>query len=97
MHAAVLSQRTLEASVAHITAHLLSGLGISPSQWSPILFDALERGTSPSGDKLGDFIRKDLAAVYSRDPACPSLSHCLLFFKVCLRCIRRYNAHPIHA
>ena len=31
---------------------------------------------------LRDVIRKDLVAVNSRDPACPSMSHALLFFKV---------------
>mmetsp|Transcript_6222 Transcript_6222/g.16060 ORF Transcript_6222/g.16060 Transcript_6222/m.16060 type:complete len:299 (-) Transcript_6222:182-1078(-) len=81
LHAAVLSQRTLEGSLAHILAHLLAGLGISSAQWAPILNEAFERGTTPEGDPLGDYIRKDLRAVSERDPACPDMAHCLLFFK----------------
>ncbi len=82
LHAAVLSQRTLEASVGHVIAHHLSGLGISAAQWTPILIGIFEMGTSADGMPLRDVIRKDLVAVNSRDPACPSMSHALLFFKV---------------
>jgi len=77
----VLSQRTLEGSLSHIIAHLLSGLGISAAQWAPILYQAFEQGTGPNGDLLKDVVRKDLVAVHARDPACPNLSHALLFFK----------------
>lgn len=81
LHAAVLSQRTLEGSLAHILAHLLAGLGISAAQWAPILNEAFEHGTTAEGAPLRDFIRRDLRAVNERDPACPDMAHCLLFFK----------------
>mmetsp|Transcript_9152 Transcript_9152/g.10570 ORF Transcript_9152/g.10570 Transcript_9152/m.10570 type:complete len:335 (-) Transcript_9152:546-1550(-) len=81
LHTAVLSQRNLEGSLAYMLANMLTGFSLSPAQYIPMFYDAMENGTCERGLKLGEIARKDLIAVKERDPACPSYSHALLFFK----------------
>ena len=82
LHSSVLSQRSLEQSVAFQLAAKLARPGCAAAtQWHPVFASVLESMGSYRGAPLGALMRDDLSAVVARDPACEHKLHALLFFK----------------
>jgi serine O-acetyltransferase len=76
MHASVLSQPTLERSLAFHLSNLLASPAMISTQLQALILEALEK--SPP---FRDSLRKDILAVLTRDPAVKSYTDVLLYFK----------------
>jgi serine O-acetyltransferase len=75
-HATILKHERLEQALSYHLAKKIGGEDLSPMQVREIFEEAF--AADPS---IGDAVRADLSAVFTRDPACHSYAHAFLFFK----------------
>jgi hypothetical protein len=76
MHASVLSQPSLERSLAFHLANLLSSPAMISTQLQALFLEGLDNSES-----FRDSLRYDILAVLTRDPAVKSYTDVLLYFK----------------
>lgn len=76
MHASVLSQSSLEKSLAFHLSNLLASPAMISTQLQALILEALDH--SPT---FRDSLRLDILAVMTRDPAVKSYTDVLLYFK----------------
>jgi len=81
----ILSARSLEVACASIVGDALAKKGLPAEALSQLIAKTLETesavGVDGKAEQLGSLMRRDLVAIHTRDPACPSKCHALLFFK----------------
>eukprot|EP00612_Vaucheria_litorea_P004338 CAMPEP_0171459694 /NCGR_PEP_ID=MMETSP0945-20130129/4872_1 /TAXON_ID=109269 /ORGANISM="Vaucheria litorea, Strain CCMP2940" /LENGTH=299 /DNA_ID=CAMNT_0011985757 /DNA_START=90 /DNA_END=986 /DNA_ORIENTATION=+ len=74
----ILQYNSLECVLVHHLSNKLANDSITCGEWYNMLQGVI---CMPCGHNLGMFIRKDLAAILARDPACEGPAHALLNFK----------------
>ncbi|KAG5189120.1 trimeric LpxA-like protein [Tribonema minus] len=76
IHSTILNQRSLEAALAFHMANKLAGPSMIGTQLQALFLEYLR--ASPQSRRS---VRRDIAAVRERDPACTSYHDALLYFK----------------
>lgn len=87
-YSSVISHRTLERALAFHLSNKLSNPTLLSTQLFGLIVDIFN---CDEGIRLA--IREDLKAVRTKDPACSSYCHCLLYFKGFLACQAHRVAH----
>lgn len=80
MYMSVLSHDTLEQALSFVLANRLADSTLLPTQLMEI-FNSVLFAADVDGVFVRDAIRKDIKAIYQRDPACFSYVHALLYLK----------------
>ena len=80
MYMSVLSHETLEQALSFVLANRLADSTLLPTQLMEI-FNSVLFAADVDGVFVRDAIRKDIKAIYQRDPACFSYVHALLYLK----------------
>ena len=80
MYMSVLSHDTLEQALSFVLANRLADSTLLPTQLMEI-FNSVLFAADADGVFVRDAIRKDIKAIYQRDPACFSYVHALLYLK----------------